>query len=80
MFPPKLIATVTVGERGQIVVPTEARNSLNIKPGEKLLVFLAPGNNALLVTKPDAFENMAKKFQQHITDSLEQQKNITEEI
>ena len=29
---------VTMGERGQIVIPKEARDQFEIKPGEKLLV------------------------------------------
>jgi len=33
-----LYGTVTVGERGQIVLPIQARKHFNIKPGDKLLV------------------------------------------
>jgi len=33
-----LYGIVTVGERGQIVLPVEARKHFNIKPGDKLLV------------------------------------------
>jgi len=29
---------VTVGRRGQIVIPKEARDQFNIKPGDKLVV------------------------------------------
>jgi AbrB family looped-hinge helix DNA binding protein len=37
---PKLqfFGTVTVGERGQISIPQEARELYDIKPGDKLLV------------------------------------------
>lgn len=31
--------TTTVGEKGQIVIPAEARTALKLKKGEKLLVF-----------------------------------------
>lgn len=31
--------TTTLGERGQMVVPAEARRALNLKPGDKMLVF-----------------------------------------
>ncbi len=34
----KFYGSVTVGERGQIVIPAEARRDFNIKPGDKLLV------------------------------------------
>ena len=35
----KFYGSVTVSERGQIVVPAEARKDFNIKAGDKLLVF-----------------------------------------
>jgi len=33
-----IFGTVKVGERGQIVIPLEARKKFNIKPGDILLV------------------------------------------
>jgi AbrB family looped-hinge helix DNA binding protein len=35
----RFYGSVTVSERGQIVVPAEARKDFNIKAGDKLLVF-----------------------------------------
>lgn len=35
----KFYGSVTVSERGQIVIPIEARKDFNIKTGDKLLVF-----------------------------------------
>jgi len=34
----KFYGSVTVSERGQIVIPAEARQDFNIKPGDKILV------------------------------------------
>ncbi len=34
----QFFGTVTVGERGQIAIPQEARELYDIKPGDKLLV------------------------------------------
>lgn len=42
MNPPegkKFYGSITVSERGQIVIPAEARKDFNIKTGDKLLVF-----------------------------------------
>jgi AbrB family looped-hinge helix DNA binding protein len=42
MKPPegkKFYGSVTVSERGQIVIPVDARKDFNIKTGDKLLVF-----------------------------------------
>jgi AbrB family looped-hinge helix DNA binding protein len=35
---PQIFGTVTVGERGQVAIPQEAREQYNIQPGDKLLV------------------------------------------
>ncbi|MDL2301487.1 helix-turn-helix domain-containing protein [Lachnospiraceae bacterium OttesenSCG-928-D06] len=40
-IPPKgkyLFGTVTMGERGQIVIPKKARNVFDIKPGDELII------------------------------------------
>ncbi len=39
IFKGKTYGAVTVGERGQLVVPAELRKTLNIKPGDQLMVF-----------------------------------------
>lgn len=42
MKPPegkKFYGSVTISERGQIVIPAEARKDFKINPGDKLLVF-----------------------------------------
>jgi len=38
-FKGKVYGTVTVGERGQVVIPAEVRKSFKIKSGDKLIVF-----------------------------------------
>jgi AbrB family looped-hinge helix DNA binding protein len=35
----KVYGAVTVGERGQLVIPAELRRALNIKSGDQLMVF-----------------------------------------
>ncbi|MEI7832151.1 MAG: AbrB/MazE/SpoVT family DNA-binding domain-containing protein [bacterium] len=41
--------SATLGERGQIVVPAEARKDCDIHPGDKLLVFRHPMHPGMLV-------------------------------
>jgi AbrB family looped-hinge helix DNA binding protein len=62
MFDHKLFGTATVGEKGQIVIPVEARNDLDLKVGDKLLVVSGPGNQGLLIMKPDVIKKFAKKM------------------
>ncbi len=54
--------SVTVGERGQIVIPAEARNDLDIKPGDKLLVMLHPMYKGLMISKIEAVQGFLEEF------------------
>lgn len=38
-FPGKCYGATTVSERGQIVIPAEARREMGLEPGTKLLIF-----------------------------------------
>ena len=61
-----LYGTVTVGERGQIVIPADARRDLNIKQGDKLLIMRHPVTESLMVGKMEAmlgfFEFMTNRL------------------
>jgi len=39
IFKGKAYGAVTVGERGQLVIPSELRKAFNIKSGDQLVVF-----------------------------------------
>lgn len=53
---------VTVGDRGQISIPVEARQELDIKAGDKLLVIKYPECSALLVAKLDSIKGCFDRF------------------
>ena len=53
------LGAVTVGERGQVVIPAEARENLNIHPGDKLLVFLHPAGHGVALLKLGMLEEAA---------------------
>jgi bifunctional DNA-binding transcriptional regulator/antitoxin component of YhaV-PrlF toxin-antitoxin module len=48
---PKFYGAVTVGERGQIAIPAEARRELDISPSNKLLAFGNLDAKALMFVK-----------------------------
>lgn len=54
------VGSVTVGERGQIVIPVEARQRLGLQAGDKLLAFVNPLNNGLFLVRPSAFEALQR--------------------
>lgn len=51
--------TVTVGERGQIVIPKKARNHFNIQPGDQLVV-LGDSKKGLTIFKADNLKDFAR--------------------
>jgi AbrB family looped-hinge helix DNA binding protein len=64
--------TATVGERGQIVIPAEAREELGFQAGDKLLVMKHPLHDGLMVFKIEA----AQQFLAEVQASLEHLNNL----
>lgn len=56
----KFYGSVTVGERGQIVIPIEGRKDFNIKPGDKLLVF-ADTERGLWIATPEIIDRIVEE-------------------
>lgn len=62
----RFFGTATVGERGQIVVPAEARKRYGIETGDKLLIMGTPSGNALMLFKIDTLREIATKMQEDL--------------
>jgi AbrB family looped-hinge helix DNA binding protein len=58
--------SATVGPRGQVVIPANARKKLGIESGATLLVFLGPGGRGLFLFKADAVEQMVRMVSEHV--------------
>lgn len=56
-----IFGTAKVGEKGQIVIPKEARTVFGIGPGDTLLI-LGDEKNGIVVTKPEVIENVAEEI------------------
>lgn len=50
--------SATVGERGQIVIPAEARKRYGIHPGDKVLVMGHPNASGVWICKIDAIREV----------------------
>jgi len=61
----KFFGTTTMGEKGQVVIPAEARTIMELKKGDKLLAF-SPGNGMIVLSKLENFEELAS----HLTEQL----------
>lgn len=56
------LGSVTVGERGQVVIPAQAREQMALVPGDKLLAFLHPKGQMVFLCKFTVLEQMASSF------------------
>ncbi|NPC92048.1 AbrB/MazE/SpoVT family DNA-binding domain-containing protein [Bacillus sp. WMMC1349] len=73
MKPPKgkhIFGTVKVGTKGQIVIPKEARDAFNIRPGDSLLM-LGDEQQGIALVKEEIFFQFA--------NDILNAKNINEE-
>lgn len=65
-----LFGIVTVGDRGQIVIPKEARKVFDINAGDKLII-LGDEQQGIAIVKADAFESFAKQIIEGFKDKGE---------
>lgn len=57
----RVFGTAKVGDRGQIVIPKEARELFGIKPGDTLLI-LGDEEMGLIVSRPEVLNDLAEKI------------------
>jgi AbrB family looped-hinge helix DNA binding protein len=63
----KCYGVTTVSERGQIVVPAEARRELELAPGTKLLVFAPTGGHGLVLMKAETVTHFIRQAVSHLS-------------
>ena len=57
----KFVGICKVGEKGQIVIPKEAREMFNINPGDSIIV-LCDKQQGIALVKADVIEEMSGQF------------------
>lgn len=72
MHQKKLYGTATVGTKGQVVIPADAREELGIAPGDRLYVVGSKEMQWVGFIKEEQLREMLN----HLTNSLEQYKDI----
>lgn len=68
--PVKFYGTATVGEKGQIVIPMEARISLGLTTGDKLLVVGHAGHKKLMIVRPEDLKEFVTSISAHMSSLL----------
>ena len=58
---------VTVGERGQVVIPADARKRFGINPGDKIFVMGHPSGNGVMLIPIDSMKELLQSFMQGLS-------------
>ena len=66
----RVFGTAKVGDRGQIVIPKEARELFGIQPGDTLLL-VGEEDTGLIVSRPEVLSDLATQ----IFDSVKKEEN-----
>ena len=61
----RVYGTAKVGDRGQIVIPKEAREFFNIRPGDTLLI-LGEEETGLIVSRPEVLSDIANQIFENV--------------
>ena len=71
----KLYGTATVGTKGQVVIPAEAREELGIASGDRLYVIGSSTGGFIGLLKEESLE----KLMQHMTEQMESFRALKQE-
>jgi AbrB family looped-hinge helix DNA binding protein len=72
---PKFLGVTRVSDKGQVVIPADARAEFELEPGDKLIVLSGPGGG-LMFFKPEFFD----KHLNFITKRIEDFQKINEDL
>ncbi len=61
---PKILGTATLNDKGQLVIPSEARHALDLSGGSKLVIMSSPEKPVLVLIKAEEVESMIKDLSQ----------------
>jgi len=77
---PKLLAISQLNEKSQLVIPKDAREAINIGPGDRVVIALAPFAQAIVIAKPEELEKHLNKIVTHSEQSANDIRNAMSNI
>lgn len=67
----KFFGSNTMGEKGQVVVPVEGRQALDLNPGDKLIFMGDVNKGVMIVARAEVFEQHMEQMQAGFKTVLE---------
>lgn len=68
----QLYGTATVGTKGQVVIPVDAREAIGVKPGDRLYVMGSKSGQWIGLIKEEQLRAMVE----HLTEHVEQYSDL----
>lgn len=62
----QLAGTVTLGPKGQVVIPSEVREQMSIEPGDKLVALYMPDSKAIGFVSESAMQSIIDRMGSHV--------------
>lgn len=62
----ELAATVTLGPKGQVVIPADVREKMGITPGDKLIALYLPEKKAIGFVTDTAMQSLVDRMGSHL--------------
>ena len=71
----ELLGTATIGPKGQVVIPAEARERMKIAPGDKLVVLYVPQKESVAFVAESRMQSLIDQMGEHLSDLKSHIKN-----
>lgn len=62
----KLYGSTTIGSKGQVVVPAEARDELGLNDGQRVVILRSPRGEGVVIMRAEAVEGMLTEIQDNL--------------
>ncbi len=77
---PDFFSITTIGERGQVVIPKDARQALKLSPGDKLVVLPSKHGNGILFMKEENIKKLAQEMSERAEQITQKSKLLQEKL
>lgn len=77
---PDFFSITTLGERGQVVIPKEARDALGLTAGNKLVVLPSRRGNGVLLMKEENIRELAQQMSEKADHISQKSKMLQEKL